>query len=219
MTVQYIIPAGYLVEPQCSPLCVAFTFIHRETHEHANTHMHTSFIRWSIYWIARVLLLLNGRLVVPFFAAISPLHILYTFSFLPSFASAHIDGSRFFILLISTFFLPFLSVRLVVCLFDSVSCRFLCVTIFASYALNSSLFHNEPPNLLMILKSITQIIHVDVVDIFIYWISFAFPFSFLFSLCPFACPSASCLCDSLRVNGYSIRVLFSALTPFLIVLF
>lgn len=217
MTVQYIIPAGYLVEPQCSPLCVAFTFIHRETHEHANTHMHTSFIRWSIYWIARVLLLLNGRLVVPFFAAISPLHILYTFSFLPSFVSAHIDSSRFLYSWSQHFSYRFY--LCVVCLFDSVSCRFLCVTIFASFALNSSLFHNEPPNLLMILKSISQIIHVDVVDIFIYWISYAFPFSFSFSLCPFACPSASCLCDSLRVNGYSIRVLFSALTPFLIVLF
>lgn len=44
---------------------------------HLYTHTNTSFIRLSIHWIARVLLLLNCRLVVAFFAVISPLHILF----------------------------------------------------------------------------------------------------------------------------------------------
>lgn len=68
---------------------VAFTFIH------TNTHTLTSFIRLSIHWIARVQLLLNCRLVVPFFAVISPLHVLFVLLFLASFCSAHAEQFNF----------------------------------------------------------------------------------------------------------------------------
>lgn len=129
-----------------SPLLLS----HFYTQKHTRTHTHTSFIRLSIHWIARVQLLLNCRLVVPFFAAISPLHILFVLLFLASFFSAHAEHFSFFPLALQYFSYRF---WLAICMCVSSVCFH-----FVSFSLDSSSFHNESTNLLMILESISQII-------------------------------------------------------------